>query len=202
MKIPKSVVLENNVALTQVAGWIQAGTCEAVQRSELLKSIEELSAGLELALKRSSTGIGLALPQLGISIRGFILSGTIFHPSRNRFCFDPVILERSIATDVKEEGCLSLPGQFFYVRRATSIKVSYLDRKGNTVKEELTGFRARAFQHELDHLDGILINDPKRVEEPPVPETKKPSLLPGLVMASAMMMAPTRPATSYLFKHH
>ena len=65
---------------------------------------------------------------------------------------------------MEEERCLSLPGLSIPIERATWIKVQYTTLTGTKIESKLTGFPARVFQHELDHLDGILITDRKSKE--------------------------------------
>ncbi len=72
---------------------------------------------------------------------------------------NPIILEKSKEKDVDEEGCLSLPGITGRVERSTSIEVEWMDIKGRKMKKKIAGFGARVVQHEVDHLDGILISD-------------------------------------------
>jgi peptide deformylase len=72
---------------------------------------------------------------------------------------NPELLERSAATTVAEEGCLSLPKQFGEVARAEKVRLRYLDREGEACEIEADGLLARCLQHELDHLDGILFVD-------------------------------------------
>jgi len=100
---------------------------------------------------RHHGGYGLAAPQIGIRSRAFIFKGN--------FCVDPKIIRGGGSTTIEEEGCLSIPGKYFLVERPTWIKVAYNTLSGNKIESKLTGFEARVFQHEYDHLDGILIMD-------------------------------------------
>jgi len=93
-------------------------------------------------------GAGLAAPQIGVDWRVFILAD-----DQQPFV-NPVIAERSAETDVQDEGCLSLPGIIVAVRRNLSVTVQ---AKGRRV--QLRGMAARIAQHEIDHLDGVLITD-------------------------------------------
>lgn len=113
--------------------------------------VERMEHALETA-----GGIGLAAIQLGIPERLFIVS----HPFKAA-CFNPEILEISSAREEDTEGCLSLGrGKDLYlVSRPTSIRVRYRDSRGKEVTRSLGGLAARVFQHEYDHLDGILICD-------------------------------------------
>lgn len=110
----------------------------------------------------SPATVGLAGPQVGESLRAFALdvSGhrrtTVHHGLV--VLFDPEIVERHGADEMRE-GCLSLPDLTADVRRATRIVVRGLDREGSAVTYETEGFEARAVQHEVDHLDGLLILD-------------------------------------------
>lgn len=100
-------------------------------------------------------GAGLAAPQVGRSERLCVaLIGGIMTPLLN-----PSISWRSEETDVLEEGCLSLPNVWLDIQRPTSIIVKFQshDFRGRELK--LSGFDARVVQHEVDHLDGILILD-------------------------------------------
>lgn len=180
MKVPKIFVPANDPVLNGVAAPVD------VKDAALLR---DLSSGLDRALK-TTTGIGLALPQVGIGLRGFMLRESLFVPRIARFCFNPSIVESSSETEKAVEGCLSLPNQQFEVERPKAVKVEYTNARGQVTRESLRGLPARAFQHELDHLDGLLISrflqigGPKPVREtipvlaPPAVEEPKPE--PGL----------------------
>ena len=75
------------------------------------------------------------------------------------FLINPEVIERSAATTVAEEGCLSLPKQFGEVARAQRVRLRFLDRAGETCEIDADGLLARCLQHELDHLDGVLFVD-------------------------------------------
>jgi len=102
-----------------------------------------------------SVGIGLAAPQVGISLRLLVLDEGRGVP---RAYVNPVIVEQG-GEVVGEEGCLSLPGIFADVRRAQWVVVEAQDRAGGPLRQRASGFLARVFQHEIDHLDGILFID-------------------------------------------
>lgn len=106
---------------------------------------------------KASDGVGLAANQVGVPKRVFV-----FNPSpegwRADAMINPVILKRR-GSECKEEGCLSLPGVNGVVRRSTYIVVEGLDIKGKPVCYEAKGLLARVFQHEIDHLDGIVFID-------------------------------------------
>ncbi len=119
---------------------------------------------LELVRRMTRTmyeapGVGLAAPQVGESLRLFtmdISSGE--DPAEFAVLINPRILE-SEGTETGDEGCLSLPGESMGVRRATRILLTGLTLDGKPVRQEFSGFKARVIQHEIDHLDGILIID-------------------------------------------
>lgn len=100
-------------------------------------------------------GIGLAAPQVGVEKRIIVVDigkGPII-------LINPKILEVSQEADFMTEGCLSLPNTFVKVERAKKIVVEGFDEYGKQVKLKATGLTARAIQHEVDHLSGILIID-------------------------------------------
>jgi len=72
---------------------------------------------------------------------------------------NPVIVERSPEIEIAEEGCLSIPEIFGDVERAQRVVVEALDRDGRPCRAEVGGYKARAVQHEIDHLDGVLFLD-------------------------------------------
>jgi len=104
----------------------------------------------------AENGVGLAAPQINKSLRFFVVAtkNGAFKAFAN-----PEIYWRSIATNLDEEGCLSIPGVFGIVRRHNSIKIRYQDEYGNKHDEKYTGFIARVIQHEFDHIEGILITE-------------------------------------------
>lgn len=105
-------------------------------------------------------GVGLAAPQVGKNVR-LVLVDVSSGQSKSalRVMINPVVVSMSPETDVRPEGCLSVPGELFHVRRSLALKVRYLNPRLNVVETELFDMEARIFLHELDHLSGILISD-------------------------------------------
>lgn len=101
-----------------------------------------------------SVGIGLAAPQVGISLRLIIVD----NEQGNGPLMNPVITARD-GSVLGEEGCLSLPGIFGMVERSEWVRVEALDGEGQPRSFEARGLRARVIQHEIDHLDGVLFID-------------------------------------------
>ena len=124
---------------------------------EVKKLIEDMFLTLDEA-----EGVGLAAPQIGKSIRLFIVDCPPWgeeHPELadfRRAFINPEIYEMSEETKLYEEGCLSLPGLHESVRRSLAIRMRYLDEDFQPHDEEFVGLPAWVIQHEYDHLDGIL----------------------------------------------
>jgi peptide deformylase len=107
----------------------------------------------------AAEGIGLAAPQVGVGKRVIVLDVSPVDPeARPMALVNPEILE-SCGTVLGEEGCLSIPGVQGEVPRAETVVVRGLDEQGNPVQFQSGGILARALQHEIDHLDGILFID-------------------------------------------
>ena len=107
------------------------------------------------ALMHEANGVGLAATQVGVLRRLFVF----VDGEEDRVIVNPVITESSKETDVDEEGCLSLRGVLVPVERAKRVTIEGVDPKGEPVKFELEVPASRVVQHELDHLDGVLIID-------------------------------------------
>lgn len=125
---------------------------------------DEITGNLFETLKRAE-GIGLAAPQIGLSKRMFVMDTTpfaeedaAFKPVEKAF-LNPRILHVDDALSSYNEGCLSIPGIFRELDRPERIHVTYQNLAFETIEEELSGLEARIFQHEVDHLDGILFVD-------------------------------------------
>jgi peptide deformylase len=107
----------------------------------------------------AAPGIGLAAPQVGVPVRAFVADLSVGRdPSQLIVMVNPEFVERQ-GTQLEEEGCLSLPGFNATVLRPARAVVRGLDREGREQRIEGTGLLARAFQHEIDHLDGRLFVD-------------------------------------------
>jgi peptide deformylase len=120
-------------------------------------------------LMHAGQGIGLAAPQIGVLKRLIVVSTDIITGKRNTtpdtfLMSNPVLIRKSKATDLQIEGCLSLPGQFGLVYRSLTCLVGFQNHLDQKRRLECTGLLARCVQHEIDHLDGILISD-KWVQE-------------------------------------
>ncbi|MBU3922983.1 peptide deformylase [Patescibacteria group bacterium] len=128
-----------------------------LKKSEAIKKIDQNI--LELIENMTETmiknqGIGLAASQVGKNIRLFILPKGLI---KNYIFINPKILKMSKKMETIEEGCLSLPGIEIKIQRPESIKIKATDEKNKQFKLKLKGLPARIFQHEIDHLNGKLI---------------------------------------------
>jgi len=117
---------------------------------------------------RKADGIGLAAPQVGISIRVFVIDVSSIDEEKTpdlkgkpktAVLINPEIIERSANIESKEEGCLSLPEIHEKVPRPNKIKIKYLDENFVAHTEEHDGFFARVIQHEYDHIEGKVFTD-------------------------------------------
>lgn len=95
-------------------------------------------------------GMGLAANQCGLPYRVFVLWST-----ETLACFNPKIIDQTTEQVLLEEGCLSFPNLTIPIKRSKSIKVRFQDPFGEMRTEKFTGMTARAFLHELDHLNGV-----------------------------------------------
>jgi peptide deformylase len=108
-------------------------------------------------LMHDAQGVGLAANQVGVLRRVVVLLAE--GEEEPRVLVNPVILDRSEEAEEETEGCLSLQGVIVPVERAVSLRVEAHDAEGAPVELELEGLAARVAQHEVDHLDGVLIID-------------------------------------------
>ena len=108
-------------------------------------------------LMQDALGVGLAATQLGVLHR--VLVYKAYEEDQLTALVNPTIEWRSDELEVGEEGCLSLPGVHVEVERAARIRVRAQDPSGEPLEVEAEGLRARVIQHEIDHLDGVLILD-------------------------------------------
>jgi peptide deformylase len=99
----------------------------------------------------ANNGIGLAAPQVGLPYRAFVMTGKPI-----TCCFNPIIVDISSEEIYLEEGCLTFPNLIVKVKRPKMIRARYTNPDGQTVTNKFIGMTARIFQHELDHLNGIL----------------------------------------------
>jgi len=139
--------------------------------------IQKILADMNLALDSQFDGVAIAAPQIGISLRIFVVSGRIFDEDfirgkgstegglykKNRIpslvFINPVLKKISKDKKLMTEGCLSVRPLYGKVRRATRASIEAYDEHGKKFTKDATGLLAHIFQHETDHLDGILFID-------------------------------------------
>ena len=121
-----------------------------------------LARDLVDTMQASPACVGLAAPQIGVSRRAFAVDVTGHRKARSCHglfvLFDPVILERS-GPESAREGCMSVPDLTGDVTRAAHLTIAGVTPEGQRLELEVDAFEARAVQHELDHLDGLLFLD-------------------------------------------
>jgi peptide deformylase len=139
--------------------------------------IKKVIADMKAALHGQDDGIGLAAPQIGVSLRIFIMSGKVLLPPEERILAtdgkeisqkipeDIVFINPVLIKESKEkkwldgEGCLSVRWLYGKVRRSTKVTIRAYDEKGKVFERGASGLMAHIFQHEVDHLNGILFID-------------------------------------------
>ena len=143
------------------------------------KPIQSLIKEMRALLSKEEYGVALAAPQVGAALRLFIVSGRalardsrnapdevrgkkiedVVPPLRDQVYINPVLTKMSRAKKEKHEGCLSIRGKWGTVRRAEKATITAYDEKGARLTRGASGFLAHVFQHEMDHLEGILYTD-------------------------------------------
>lgn len=133
--------------------------------------IQTLITEMKALLAKEEYGVALAAPQVGESVRLFIVSGAALARGKrgakeekdsaepDQVYINPVLLKISKESSLKHEGCLSIRGKWGQVPRAEKATVRAYDEKGQEFTRGASGFLAHIFQHELDHLDGVLYTD-------------------------------------------
>jgi peptide deformylase len=115
-----------------------------------------------LVAMREANGVGLAAPQVGVLQRFFVAELPEDEeknlPRETYILFNPEIVKGS-GEQIGYEGCLSIPGYIGEVARQERVTVEALDERGRSVRYKMEGYMARVFQHEIDHLDGVLFTD-------------------------------------------
>ncbi|CEM18852.1 unnamed protein product [Vitrella brassicaformis CCMP3155] len=112
-------------------------------------------------LMYAAGGVGLAAPQVGINKRLMVFnpSGRMRRKDSEMILLNPQIVDQSLQKDVMDEGCLSFPDMNGPVTRSMEITVQYNTLDGKSTKRTLSGWEARIFQHEYDHIDGVVYID-------------------------------------------
>jgi peptide deformylase len=146
----RSIVTYGNQVLRKRAEPVEAVT------PALQKLADEM-----LATMYEASGVGLAAPQVGESVRLFVMDVSREDAKRDpRVFFNPEIIYASPEKETAEEGCLSVPDVWADVSRPGKISVRALDREGRPFElDNVDGLFARCVQHEIDHLDGVLFVD-------------------------------------------
>jgi len=111
----------------------------------------------------TASGVGLAAPQVGVSTRLIVVEmpddGDYPHSGERWVVCNPEVVKESRETEVGQEGCLSVAGYVGMVERPTAVTIRGQDLTGHKMRVKADGFLARAFLHEMDHLNGVLYVD-------------------------------------------
>lgn len=148
MPYRRKILIEPNPVLHKAAKKVSAGELRAPLTQQLIDDM--------IKTMYDAPGIGLAAPQVGVGKRIFVADVGEEH---ELYVFINPVLSALEGEDTAIEGCLSIPGKIGDVTRASSCVLNALDRDGQKVRVAASDLLARCFQHEVDHLDGILISD-------------------------------------------
>lgn len=147
ISVPHKILRAKSVAINQITPDVQSKVIDLIDT---------------IVNAHDPEGVGLSFPQIGYSLRGFVT----YLEKKVKIYLNPVILDMSEEKTLGGtperptlEGCLSIPWLYGPVWRAKKIKVQALDEHGVEFTKTLTSFPARLFQHEYDHLEGVLFTD-------------------------------------------
>jgi len=148
------------VSVIEILKWPDPGlitTCDEVD--DVDDELKRLAADM-LETMYNAPGRGLAAPQVGVSLRMFVMDPTWKEGTQDPMVIlNPVIETVSDTRVTMTEGCLSIPGIMVEVERPTAIRLRWTTLAGEETAADLTGAAARVAQHEIDHLDGIMMYD-------------------------------------------
>ena len=148
MAYVRKIVVDPNPILHKVAKKVSALELKMPLLQQLIDDM--------IVTMYAAPGIGLAAPQVGVGKRIIIVD---IGDERKPYAIVNPVLTGFEGEETATEGCLSIPGRVGEVTRALRCVVSGLDREGKRVRIEAEGLLARCFQHEVDHIDGVLISD-------------------------------------------
>lgn len=154
-KTPKNKLKSKYMAILEIKklnDLLLRKKCSEVK--EINKKIRKLIVDMVQTMEKNQ-GVGLAAPQVG-ALKRIIVVQANFKGRQLFVLINPKILKKSRQTEAIEEGCLSFPNVFLKIKRAKEVEVEGLDINGKQIKLKAKGLSARVFQHEIDHLDGIL----------------------------------------------
>ncbi len=129
--------------------------------------LDKIIVDMETALGEQKDGIAIAAPQIGENLRLFVVSGSLLKKADKNYrgeggylvFINPEILKKSREKSDVEEGCLSVRWLYGKVKRSIRVTLRALNEKGEKVERGASGLLAQIFQHEVDHLNGILFTD-------------------------------------------
>ncbi|MBK5208279.1 MAG: peptide deformylase [Flavobacteriaceae bacterium] len=155
IKISMNEINNPNISLRQISSEVN------VFDKEFQQFVDDfLSFFIEL-----NKGVGIAAPQIGKNIRVAIINSKRKDGEEPFVIINPEIIEYSGLDSSYDEGCLSIPGYKGKVIRKNLLHVRYQDRFANIIENHFEGFEARVFNHEIDHLNGILYTDRMNSED-------------------------------------
>ena len=157
------IIQKENGILRQVAKEVPLENITSPEIKEIINDMKE-------TLSAESDGAALAAPQIAVSLRIFIISPVAYEEMELEFpkiTFDkqhyvfinPLITKKSLDKKLVEEGCLSVRPLYGKVRRSSRVTLEAYDEEGNKFTMKVKGLLSQAFQHEIDHLNGILFID-------------------------------------------
>ncbi len=134
------------------------------------KSIATIIQDMKDAMNQQKDGVAIAAPQIGVNMRIFVISGTLLKQADKKYKGDgsdlvfinPEITKSSKEKKEVEEGCLSVRWLYGKVKRSVRVTMKAYNDKGDKIERGASGLLAQIFQHEVDHLNGILFTDKAR----------------------------------------
>ncbi len=158
MKVAETIIQINNDTKNPLRGH-----AKAIKKDEFgSKYLHDVVKAMTKALARESDGVAIAAPQIGLPLRLFVVSPNAYEEeakSKPLVFLNPKILKKSRKTAIMQEGCLSVRWVYGKTKRSLSATIEAYDIDGNKFTYGGTGLIAHIFQHETDHLEGVLFID-------------------------------------------
>lgn len=163
------IVTKGHPALAQKANEVALSDITSPKTKKVLERMAK-------ALKEQEDGVAIAAPQIGETLRIFLVAELAYHKNtkeRDLVFINPKITKLSKEKEYMMEGCLSVRWLYGEVNRSKKVNIEYYDEYGNKKERGASGLLAQIFQHECDHLDGVLFDSKARNLEDLPPEKQK-----------------------------